>query len=669
MKKTNGLQRLLSCLLAVALLSGLLAAGATASGEQGKENKVSGWVTETAQLGGGAWITNTQTGERYYTYCADNLNPAPVVGIRYEPSALGAWELSPETIAKIGRALSILYPTDNAGLIDHSYQYNGYYTQEVIWHFTAGISDGSESGYENFLKKIIPEADIPMVIDYIENGNRDPIPAYIPDIHLELQADGSYAGAADYRCTHEASHTPVIGAQLPEGLRVSVERGAGDAYTIRATASAAYAGAHADGFPYTVDYSVAGYQEAADLRLFSPIPGQHPAGQKEYQRMVGYSLKDTVFHGTFNLTMEEPGALSVEKKVVGGPAGVDFPFSVTLDKPISGTYGEMDFHDGAASFSLRDGEQRTAQGLPAGLGYEVTESPTQDYTAQRPDNAAGTIASGGADAVTYTNTYTGPAVETGSLTVSKKVVDENHLGTVTEFEFTVKLDQGVTGTYGDLTFLDGAATFRLKDGESVTASGLQAGLGYTVTEAAVELYASTSGDAKGFIPAGGAAVVPFTNTYTGAQPSPSPSPAPSPSPSPSPEPSSRPDDSDDSGSQSHKPRPTPSPSPSPAIPVYRPDQTLPDPNVPDSPDTIIIIDDNDVPRGYVKGPDGSGAGELTYIEDARVPLGDLILDDVPKTGVEFPVLLLWIVCGLSAAGSIAVGAALLRDRYHGKHIR
>ena len=231
MKKTNGLQRLLSCLLAAALLSGLLAAGATASGEQGKEHEAPVWVTETANLGGGAWITNTQTGERYYTFCADNNNPAPGVGIKYEPHALGAWELSPETIAKIGRVLSILYPTDNAGLLDHSYQYNGHYTQQVVWHFTAGIADGSECGYESFLKKMIPEADIPMVIDYIENGSRDPIPVYIPDIHLELQADGSYAGAADYRCTHEASHTPVIGAQLPEGLRVSVERGAGDVYT------------------------------------------------------------------------------------------------------------------------------------------------------------------------------------------------------------------------------------------------------------------------------------------------------------------------------------------------------------------------------------------------------------------------------------------------------
>ncbi len=84
-----------------------------------------------------------------------------------------------------------------------------------------------------------------------------------------------------------------------------------------------------------------------------------------------------------------------------------------------------------------------------------------------------------------------PAKSYGGLTVSKTVSGAG-ANPEDEFTFTVTLDDtGITGTYGDLTFTDGVSVFVLKDGERVTASGLPAGTGYTVTESESKGYAVT----------------------------------------------------------------------------------------------------------------------------------------------------------------------------------
>ena len=56
----------------------------------------------------------------------------------------------------------------------------------------------------------------------------------------------------------------------------------------------------------------------------------------------------------------------------------EFHFTVTLgDKTLSGTYGDMEFTGGVATFTLKHGESATATGLPAGITYTVTED---DYS-------------------------------------------------------------------------------------------------------------------------------------------------------------------------------------------------------------------------------------------------------------------------------------------------
>ncbi|MBZ0675587.1 DUF5979 domain-containing protein, partial [Clostridioides difficile] len=176
-------------------------------------------------------------------------------------------------------------------------------------------------------------------------------------------------------------------------------------------------------------------------------------------------------------------------KIVTGNAGdknKDFNFTVTLsDKTISGVYGDLKFTDGVATFTLKNGESKTATNLPAGIDYEVTETEeNQDgYVTSKKDDT-GTITKDVTGTAVFTNAkdVTPPEPDTGNLTVSK-IVTGNAGDKNKDFNFTVTLsDKTISGVYGDLKFTDGVATFTLKNGESKTATNLPAGIDYEVTE-------------------------------------------------------------------------------------------------------------------------------------------------------------------------------------------
>lgn len=80
--------------------------------------------------------------------------------------------------------------------------------------------------------------------------------------------------------------------------------------------------------------------------------------------------------------------------------------------------------------------------------------------------------------ISFTNAYT----PLGDLTVQKTVSGvgaDPHRA----FDFSVMLsDRTVNGVYGDMTFTNGVAKFQLKHGQSATATGLPAGVTYTVNE-------------------------------------------------------------------------------------------------------------------------------------------------------------------------------------------
>ena len=114
---------------------------------------------------------------------------------------------------------------------------------------------------------------------------------------------------------------------------------------------------------------------------------------------------DTVLYGRWEA---EPGNLSVAKTVAGnnGDTSKAFNFTVTLgDTGINGTFGDMTFANGVATFVLKHGESKTAVGLPAGITYTVTEAEAdKDGYTTTSVNASGSIIKDDTAAVTFTNT-------------------------------------------------------------------------------------------------------------------------------------------------------------------------------------------------------------------------------------------------------------------------
>ena len=214
----------------------------------------------------------------------------------------------------------------------------------------------------------------------------------------------------------------------------------------------------------------------------------------------------------FTNTKNVYGGLTVTKTVAGNAGDKDrkWNFTVTLsDKGISGDYGDMSFTGGKATFTLKHGEQKTARGLPAGIDYFVSEAEASQYgyTTQATD-ASGQIPAEGTATAAFTNMKSIPR---GNLTVSKTVSGSNP-PSKTAFGFTVILsDRTVDGRFGEMTFRSGVAEFTLRHGETVTASGLPAGVGYLVQEEANEAYTVSSEGAEGLIEPDGTATARFVN--------------------------------------------------------------------------------------------------------------------------------------------------------------
>lgn len=208
------------------------------------------------------------------------------------------------------------------------------------------------------------------------------------------------------------------------------------------------------------------------------------------------------------------GDLTVTKTVEGNApvAGAEFRFTVTLsDTSITGTYGEMSFTNGVATFTLKHGESKTASNLPNGITYEVTEA---DYTADgyvtTKTGDTGTIVGNSEQTAAFKNTRNAD----GSLTVSK-TLEGNDTDSTKEFTFTITLsDPTINGTYSGVTFTNGVATITLKGGESKTIEGLPNGVGYEVTEAdySADGYVTTKTGDTGTIDENKPMVAAFTNT-------------------------------------------------------------------------------------------------------------------------------------------------------------
>ena len=130
---------------------------------------------------------------------------------------------------------------------------------------------------------------------------------------------------------------------------------------------------------------------------------------------AGDAAERTVEAAVFTNTAKT-GGLTVKKTVVGGDSQREFGFAVTLTdgdgEPVSGTFGKgehaVTFADGKATFTLKDGEEKTVAGLPVGARYTVTEDAAEGYTTAV-NGADGSKAEGAVTedgtTVAFTNTY------------------------------------------------------------------------------------------------------------------------------------------------------------------------------------------------------------------------------------------------------------------------
>lgn len=135
---------------------------------------------------------------------------------------------------------------------------------------------------------------------------------------------------------------------------------------------------------------------------------------------AGDAVERTVEAAVFTNTAKT-GSLTVKKTVVGGDSQREFGFTVALadrdGEPVSGTFGKgehaVTFTDGKATFTLKDGEEKTVAGLPVDAHYTVTEDAAEGYTTAvngaDGSKAEGAVTEDGAT-VAFTNTY-GTAIE------------------------------------------------------------------------------------------------------------------------------------------------------------------------------------------------------------------------------------------------------------------
>lgn len=157
------------------------------------------------------------------------------------------------------------------------------------------------------------------------------------------------------------------------------------------------------------------------------------------------------------------GSLTVSKTVAGnaGETNKDFNFTVTLDdKTISGTFGDMTFTNGVATFTLKHGESKIASNLPEGIGYEVTEANTDGYTTTATGDK-GTIAKDGTATAAFTNTKGstgGGGSSSGSKNKKPSKVDKV-LNTADHFQYVQGYPDDTVGPERNITRAEATVIF------------------------------------------------------------------------------------------------------------------------------------------------------------------------------------------------------------------
>lgn len=292
---------------------------------------------------------------------------------------------------------------------------------------------------------------------------------------------------------------------LPKGVNYVEGSADGAAYDAAARTLTWSLGEQAAGATGTLSFDVKVSAEAAVVDGISNT-ATVKVGENESQT-----------NATHNSVSRE-GSLTVKKTVVGGDSQREFGFTVALadgdGEPVSGTFGKgehaVTFAGGKATFTLKDGEEKTIAGLPVGARYTVTEDAAEGYTTAvngaDGSKAEGAVTEDGAT-VAFTNTY-GTATEGRDISTAglfTKTLEGRDWAEGDSFQFTLAGEDGAPMPEGSA---DGSKTV------SVTAaSGTKAGDRVAFDFGPIHYTLDDIKDA-GFAEVGGKRVRAKTFTYT-----------------------------------------------------------------------------------------------------------------------------------------------------------
>lgn len=394
-----------------------------------------------------------------------------------------------------------------------------------LWRTT-----GDEAG-DDQSKKVLDQT-LKLTKDNL-TGTFTDLPAYDKDgnkyIYFAIETStGNYLTSYDYS---DADKTVITNTAKGEISGTKTWKDNGDAYktrpeTLTLTLTRSVAGGDSETVNATPEWT------KNDDNTWTYVYKDLPMADKTGQAYT-YTVEETLPDGSayvcttdgFNLTNTLTGKVKVSgmKTWVGGqPENLQ----LTLYRSIAGTAeGEETTESVVENVTPewnKDGDKwtYTYSDLPKydDQGklylYRVEENISDEYN--------GVTTAGETDKFNAIYTYDFTNVKKGALTV-EKIVQGNRGETDRAFTFTVTLAgesttgakaDSVSGTFGDMTFENGKATFMLKHGESITASGLPAGLDYTVeeTNANADGYTTSNSGNTGTIPSGDTAKVYFTNT-------------------------------------------------------------------------------------------------------------------------------------------------------------
>ena len=244
-----------------------------------------------------------------------------------------------------------------------------------------------------------------------------------------------------------------------------------------------------------------------EFRQYSPSLDIDFEGKK-FQHMIGAIIKKQIVRIAVPMDPKNVGNVEITKTVIGEEnCQKDFEFELQLlNQKINGLYGDLEFHDGIASFTLKNGETKKAENLPAGATCSVEELNGTGYKTEKivtPNQTQ--IPVSDTLYIKFKNT------KLYNLSLDKKVTGD--FGDKTKkFNFTIQLKDGagkpVTGKYpfsgyatedgiaepagGKLTFdKEGKTTLQLSHGQKITINDIPYGVSYTITEQEEKGYDTT----------------------------------------------------------------------------------------------------------------------------------------------------------------------------------